>query len=288
MVKIFKYPFLISMVIILTGCYALRGAPDSPRPSNEALKDPAYLILPADMHKYNGASDPEKQKLIRNEIIDERILEIDYQFGEFEITLWKQGVGLGIGTDWVQLVLAGLTATVGSGSTKVVFGAAQAAVVGGKASFDKNAYMEKTLPVLMAQMVAERETIRAEIEEHKQHPVSEYNIYGAQCDLRRFIRSGSIPGVIKAIAQNAGEKTKKAEEDIKTITGKYLRDDAGDKLRAFWKPDGKTVNVDNAKKLNDWMEAHGLKTGPGYIPTFFGNPELADLRVRAVRDLIKE
>lgn len=288
MKKVLRYLILIAFVITTAGCVALRGAPDAPRTTSVAQSDPAYLVSPDDLKKYRDEADAEKKKNIRNEIVDERILEVDHQFGEFEIELWRQGIGSGIGTDWVQLVIAGLTATVGGGSTKAALGASQAAVVGAKASFDKNAYMEKTLPVLMAQMVAERETIRAEIEQNKQRSVIQYNLYGALSDLRRYIRAGTIPGVIQAIVQEAGAKAKKADEEIKNVrTAKYVKDDAGERLRGFWKPDGKTIDESNQTKLMQWMKDNGLSTGPGEITMFLRDEAKSDLRVRAVRELLQ-
>jgi hypothetical protein len=288
MKNISGYFALIAFLISMAGCASIRGAPNAPRTTSVAQSDPAYLVSPDDLKKYRDETDPEKKRIIRNDILDERVLEVDHQFGEFEIELWRQGIGSGIATDWTQLAIAGLTATVGAGTTKVAFGASQAAVVGAKASFDKNAYMEKTLPVLMAQMVAERETIRAEIEQNKQKTVMQYSLYAALSDLRRYIRAGSIPGVIQAIAQEAGAKAKKADDEIKNIRmGKYVKDDAGERLLKFWKPDGKNINKSNQEKLVKWLKENGQPTGPGDITMFLRDEAKSDLRVRAVRELLQ-
>jgi len=288
MKKISGFLVLVAFAITMAGCVALRGAPDAPRSTIVAQSDPTYLVSPDDLKKYTAETDAEKKKNIRNEILDERISEIDHQFGDFEIELWRQGIGSGLATDWVQLVIAGLTATVGGGSTKAALGASQAAVVGAKASFDKNAYMEKTLPVLMAQMVAERETIRAAIEQSRQRSVVEYSLYSGLSDLRRYIRAGTIPGVIQAIAQEAGAKAKKADEEIKDVrTARYVKDDAGERLRKFWKPDGKNPDESNQTILTQWMKKNGLSVEQGDITMFLRDGAKSDLRVRAVRELLQ-
>lgn len=273
---------------VLAGCTAIRGMPEPPRPTNVAQSDPTYLVDPAVLKAYQGETDQEKKKVLRNEITDERVLEIDHQFHEYEMELWRQGVGTGIGTDWVQLAVAGATATVGGESLKAALGAVSTGLVGAKASFDKNAFMERTLSAVMAQMVGERESVRANIERNKQLPVVEYTLFASLSDLKQLIRAGTIPGGIQTIAEDAGQKAAKADADIKDVrTGKFIRDDAGDRLRAFWKPDGKSIDTNNENRLKNWMTTNGLSAGPGDITMFLRDSAKADLRVRAVRELLQ-
>ena len=254
-----------------------------------ALEDPAYLVEPATLKKYREENDPANKKIIRNEIIDERILEIDSQFGKYELALGQQGVGAGIGTDWVQLGLSAATATVGGEALKAALGAVSTGITGAKASFDKNAFFDKTLLAVLAQMAAEREKIRASIERSKQLSVADYTLFAALSDLRRFITAGTIPGGIQTVAADAGAKASTAEKDIKDIrTARFIKDDAGDRLRAFWKPDGTTIDQTNEGLLKKWMRKSGLATDPGDITLFLRDEGMADLRARAVRELLQK
>lgn len=133
------YRFLAIGLIALSfsGCAAIKAMPDPPRTPKEVQADPAYLVAPESLKAYLAETDPNKKKIMRDEIIDERMLEIDQQFNNYEMELWRQGVGLGIGTDWAQLAISGLTATVGGVATKAALGAVQAGIVGAKASLDK-------------------------------------------------------------------------------------------------------------------------------------------------------
>jgi len=288
MKAIARHSLFIVALIALASCTALRGAPDMPRPRAQAQADAEYLVDPATLAKYSGENDLEKRRLLRNEIIDERMLEMDTQFEKFELTLWQQGVGAGIGTDWVQLAVSGATATAGGAATKSILGAVSAFITGAKASFDKNAFVEKTLAAVLAQMVGEREKIRAAIEQNKQLSVSDYTLFAALSDLRKFMRAGTIPGSLQSIAVDAGQKAAKADDDIKGIrTGAFIKDDAGDRLRAFWKPDGTNIDPANEKRLKEWMQKNSLATGPGDITLFLRDKAMADLRVRAVRELLE-
>jgi len=282
-----KITFLISLSLILTACATIRGGPETPRPPTEAASDPIYLIDKETLGAYDKITDPDNRKAKRNEIIDERILEIDNQFSAYETDLWREGIGAGIGTDWLQLTLSGLTATVGGEAFKSAVGAASTGILGAKSSFDKRVYFEKTIPAIMAQMVAEREKILAVIEANKQRSVTEYTLFAALSDLNNYYRAGTLPGAIQVIAIDAGAKEARAEQEIKNIrAARYIKDDAGDRLREFWKPDGKNIDKTNEKLLKDWMQKNGLSTGAGDITLFLRSDEMADLRVRAVRELL--
>ena len=277
---------LMPLVVGLIGCVGVRGFPQPPRTSTAAPPDPDYLLGQEALKRYGEEEDVATKKILRNEIIDARMEEIDLKFGDFERELFKQDVGFGIGTDWVVLGLTATAAVVGGADTKAALAAAAAAVVGAQAAFDKRALFDKTLPVLMAQMVAQRETIRTSIRTSEELPVESYSLYSGLSDLQRFEFAGSIPGSLQSIAEDAGQKTKTAADDLKNLRqGKYLKSNDGDLLEKYWKPDGKTIDATNEAKLKDWMKTQGLETGSGAITMFINSGALQDLRKQAVQFL---
>jgi hypothetical protein len=71
----------------------------------------------------------------------------------------------------------------------------------------------------MAQMVAQRETIRTGIRRNEINlSVSDYTIYAAQSDLQNFEYAGTIPGALQSIAADAGQKANTASIDQKNLT----------------------------------------------------------------------
>ncbi len=283
-------PFVIILIllqILFAGCSAaIRGYPEPPRVSTAQHPDPDYLLGRDALNKYHNETDPVNKKILRNEIIDARMEEIDKKFGEFEMALHKQGVGYGIGTDWILLAIAGATATIGSKGTKAALGAVTTGIVGAKASFDKNALFDKALPSIITQMVAQRETMRAVIRKSQEYPVETYSIYSALSDLRRFNRAGSIPGAIQSISEDAGQKATTARQELKDIRiAKYVKSTTGDLLRKFWKPDGNKINTTNEQNLKAWMQKNGIATTPGSITMFLRSDILEKPRIQAVKEL---
>ena len=270
-------------VLLVSSCATVRGFPDPPPVSTQVYPEPSYLLGDDAVGRYNAEPDPGKKALLRNEIIDARMAAIDAKFWDYERSLYKQDIGIGVGTDWVVLAITGATSAVGSASTKSALGAAATAIVGGQAAFDKRALFDKTLPALMAQMVAERESARATIRAHERLAVAEYTWFAADSELQAFAYAGSIPGAIASVAQDAGAKTANAIQELRE--GTFTKTPAGDAIRAYWKPDGTHIDVEHQSALKDWMKDNGLDTGPGSITMFLRSAELESLRIKAVKEL---
>lgn len=71
-------------------------------------------------------------------------------FTAYEREILREDIGSGVASDWTVLALTATTTVVGAASAKTALGASSTAVVGGTASFDKRALLQKTLPALLA------------------------------------------------------------------------------------------------------------------------------------------
>ena len=67
--------------------------------------------------------------------------------------------------------------------------------------------------------------------------------------------------------------------------GRYLRDAATDRLRA-WRQPGGVVDADRDAALRAWMGRHGLKDGAGDVTMFLFGEHFAALRAQAAADLV--
>lgn len=76
---------------------------------------------------------------------------------------------------------------------------------------------------------------------------------------------------------------RKAQQDFKALQGNYIADDAGDRLRCFWKPDGTKPDPNNTKALQDWMKLNNV--GSPSITFFLRSDGFTELRKKAVTDL---
>ena len=272
----------------LGGCTAaLQGFPDrltDPMGDLDSLKP--YLGV-AKVNEYVEQTELATRLRLRNDIVNARIHAIDVSFGKFEEELYQQGIGVGIGTDWVVLALGGAISTVGGEATKAALGAVSSGVVGAKASFDKHALLEKSVPVIMAQMVASRKAMLLTLRTGLARADVEYSLFQALGDLEGYYRAGTIPGSLAEIAEGAGSKAASAEEGLQqVVSGSFAEDLAGATLYRYLGWDGEQkqfLNADNVKNLQDWLNDNDLNDV--FIPTFLSADTLSEARVKAVEDL---
>ncbi len=83
------------------------------------------------------------------------------------------------------------------------------------------------------------------------------------------------------------QETRKLRAAVKleeTLKGSYLKDIAGDRLRKFWKPDGKTINKENESKIEGWIKQN-LESQVSII-SFIRSRTFREERAKAVKELI--
>lgn len=281
-----KQILLFLCVITFGGCSTvMKGSPERPVSVTNDLKATDFAFDETEIEKYRNANGDAK-KILRNEIIDARIRAYDIKFGQFEQNLYRFGIGTGIGTDWTSLIISGLVATTGGEATKSALGAANTALIGAKGSVDKQLFLEKSLPAISAQMIAQRTSVLVNIREGLSREVVDYSLFQGLSDLEQYRRAGTLMGALNGIVKTAGDETQANEEEISNIIKrKYVRDTASDSLLGFWKPN-KVLNPQNEQKIKNWMKLKGLDTSKSwFIGQFVAEPQFADLRVEAVNYL---
>lgn len=278
-------PIFLVILLSLSACGGFRAFPEAPFESTGQLESTKFAFLPETYKKYYEASGTEKLNL-RNQIINAQVRAYDIRFQEYEQSLFELGIGLGVGTDWATLALAGLTATVGGTSTKAAFGAVTAGITGAKGAVDKHLFMEKTLPVIMTEIANQRSAVLLQLRAGlTETDVNKYSLDHGLSDLQRYARAGSIASALTTIAANSGSQLNANIEALNQLTTfSYRKDAAGEKLRAFWKPNG-SVDANNASRIKQAMANLGLATGPGRLANFVNGAEFASLRLEVVKVL---
>jgi len=248
-----------------------------------AQADPQYLIDAERLKAYQDASPTEKV-VLRNVYIDERVLEIDYQFNIFLMELWRENTGMDLALDVADLHTGVLTALVGSASTKAALGAVSASITGTRLAYQKRVLSDAVLPALITKMLAEREKARLLLEKNKRHDAGRYSVYAAMRDLWAYYRAGTMLGAILAITEDAGADAVEAQTEMQRIL-EYERDKASDLLHDFLFEDDE-YNADHAAQLLDWMRNNEVQADrESDITMFIYGAGFQEKRWQAVRDL---
>lgn len=210
---------LLIAALTVGGCAAaLKGFPERVKDLDEELATLEPFMSANVIQQYERATGDDK-KLIRDEYVNARISAINLHFGEFEKALFREGVGAGIGTDWIKLALGGAGALYAGASQAL--SAATAGIEGAKASFDKQAFFENTITTLFAAMDANRKTVLVKIRQGLGQPVANYPLTHAMSDLEDYYIAGTIPGALISINADSGAKGEKAD---KVLTATFATD----------------------------------------------------------------
>jgi len=251
------------LVIILAVGSACRSTrkPGFPRQSFDEAKLVRQLEdefdLPAKItdfykKKQEGVSDTELRSL-RNEVVLFRVALINLNYNQFVASFSLNKQIIDTTADLADFGVDLAATAVGSASTKTVLSSISAGISGSRVSIDKNFFYEKTVPVLVSTMNAERKKALAPILIGQNKSLNDYPIVQAISDLDAYYLAGTFLGALQSIQADAGEKESIAEDKLNKIRSTNFMDDKwGESIRLFWQP----VNAGNQKKLLDWIKEH--------------------------------
>lgn len=278
------------LLLALGACSPIRGYPADPEDTTATLSAlQAYFAVEKDaQYSQLPAGSPQRLNL-RNEIVLNRIRAYDIEFDDFEKRLNGDANSLTVGGDLVLLILNGLGATTGAASTKAALAAASAGVIGAQAAIDKDLYYQKTLPALLAQMEANRTTVKLTILTGLNLDDSKYPLVRAELDLDALKRAGGIPASIQNITQKAVDQTAESQQKIEDLrSAPFNQLPSTKRLMAWLFPNGqKTPDVNNLNKLQGWINKQPAPLS-NFAPAAFASnagPDLEAARQKAITDL---
>lgn len=197
------------------GCVALGGCA-----SFDGIQEPVMasdVAVQTAVGSYGLATTLERieretdKKAYRNRVISIWLLAIDTRYDAFRRDLSRGRKGANVGLDMLTLGLTSAGAIWDGAASEL---SALATGVGGtRASLDRELYFEKTLPVLISYMDAERLSLRGAIMEGMAKPIGDYPLEQGFSDLWRYQSAGSLDRAIGKAAEGAAEQVAEAEYD---------------------------------------------------------------------------
>ena len=200
--------------LALGGCASIGGFPKPAFDQKNTAAELAPYLSPTIVADYsNNLKCPNKVEC-RNNILDARMRAVDMTFGNYERALYREGIGIGIGTDWVTLALNAVGSVTKASKP---LAAAAGAITGARSSYEKQALYNLTLPVMMAQMSAKRKDMLARIRQGETQSVAAYSLFQGLNDVDSYEAAGTMPGAVADMATNAGVQSKQADQKLDAI-----------------------------------------------------------------------
>jgi hypothetical protein len=212
------------MATLLSGC----GTPGCPRQSynkkNQIRQLEKEFEKPNLITQYYALTNATEaiKRAERDKIITGRITLINLNYNQFVARFSVRKESLDFGTEVTELGLNLATTAAGGAETKTILGAVASGVTGSKLAIDKNFFFEKTVPVLITSMNAERKTALLPIMVGIGKSTDEYPLTQALSDLDTYYFAGTFVGALQAIQADAGAKEKQATLNITNIRNKQF------------------------------------------------------------------
>lgn len=247
----------VAILALISGCSGMSkpGFPDQSVDDTQLIAELERLFATGNeiTDYYDANKTPVAQRTTkRNEIVGGRMTLMDLHYNRFlqRISLNKQT--LDTVTDIIELGVNLAIPLVGGAGTKDILGVVSAGITGTKLTIDKNFFFEKTVPVLVSEMNAQRKQARVPIMEGLGRPAGEYPLEQALVDLNNYYFAGTFIGALQSIQAQAGETEKAADKELKSIVeARYASTDRDlrDRINNWLSSDPA-----NVKALNSWLQ----------------------------------
>ncbi|MEW6417520.1 MAG: hypothetical protein AB1480_05285 [Nitrospirota bacterium] len=275
-----KLLLLFCLLLFAAGCSTMQGYPDRSDNYESELSALSEYFKPETISECIKKTSENEKRLCRDNIVHARIRAIDINFNSFQQAATKEHIQLNVGFDWAVLGLGGAGAVIDNSNTQAILAAISGGLTGAKGSIDKNVYFEKTMPVLLAKMIALRKSVLATIYKGLSLDTTEYPLIRALNDIDDYYNAGTIPGAVIGITATSGATIEKAEKEIKEVlVGKYVKTEEGPRIETFWKAD-----KNNEARLNEWISKNIEPPFPS-IPLFIYSDKYHQERKKAIDEL---
>jgi hypothetical protein len=206
---------------LLAGCAAFSGYPTNYQ-DNTAVITADQPYLSADVRTRENSSDAKDRgdltpQQYRDAVVYRRIEVIDINYYDFEAKLVGTYDALSLGADLTTLVLNGIGATTGSLTTAAALAAASAGVIGANAAVNTDIFYRKTIPALVAQMRASRQTALVTIKTGLKKAVADYSLDEALGDINTYYVAGTLPSAIAQVTSKAGAELSAADAQLAAL-----------------------------------------------------------------------
>ncbi len=211
----------------LGGCGVRMAAPAYDREAivrgldeHESLKLDRLI---AEYHAMDDALDEEehaaKKQRIRDAVIDVGMLRIDHDFAVQVESLTRFRSAFDTGADLGTLAASTAATLVTPAGTKSALSALAGSIAATRLSVDRNVFYDRSVPMLVQQMRADRELAAADLLWGATLGVDEYPLAAALRDLDRYAFAGTIDGAIAGLQEAAAENQRRARRVSRQLRG---------------------------------------------------------------------
>jgi hypothetical protein len=164
----------------------------------------------------DGDDTPEVVRGLRDKIVYGIMQEIDDSYGQFTRQLFAGKADVGVTGDTLVLGLTAASTIATHTPTKTLLSALGTAITGVNLSVDKNYFAQQTFQSIAVAMTTRRDKARTAITQNlSAKDAEDYPLEAAKRDLVAYFYSGTLPGGLQELQEEAASAAKQQGEDPK-------------------------------------------------------------------------
>lgn len=157
----------------------------------------------------------------RNAIIQARLSEIDILYYRYENRITNEIRTNNYGANVVQMALGGAGALT-TGDVSRTLSAVSAFATGVKVSYDRDLLLDQSMQAFIAQMRANRASIKSKIVSRMSADAGSYTLQAAVSDLAEYQQAGTLAAGLSGITQSAQVQEQFASSELKTVENRVI------------------------------------------------------------------
>lgn len=213
-----RYPILagLTIVLMLNGCASFSGSPEPIIAANDEINELKSSFSSEEVLKYfEPEATPETRLALRNKIVSARLYAIDMRFAEYTQILAQELRNGAFGTNLFSIALSGAGTIITQGTTSRILSGIDSAVKSGRQTFDREVLVDKTLPILLTQMNADRKRIATQIWTGlATSSDADYSLPLALSQLGDYYQAGTMAGALSSVGESAAQMSINESKDF--------------------------------------------------------------------------
>ena len=197
---------------------AEKATKEAEKAQKEAAEAKAAAKKPTKEEEEATAKDTKRG--LRDQFISQRLTLINIQYIKFIRKFAVNKAQLDTAADMLVIGVNLAGTLVGSAATKGILAAISGGTSASRTSINKNFFHEKTVPVLVTAMNAERKKALVPIFVGIGKSIDEYPFARALSDLHLYYQAGTFIGALQSIQKDSGAKEKQADRDLTFVRNK--------------------------------------------------------------------
>jgi hypothetical protein len=211
-----KNMFAAICLSLLCACASVPGYPKRIQTTAAQLTELGTYFTIEKSQEYDAATNGDKW-VLRDQILNARILAIDLNFHNFEQAVAGENVRANLYSDIAVITAGTAGALVPAASTARLLSALAAGITGARGAVNKDVFFDKTLQVLLVQMQSSRKEVLTKLVTGMSQSPEIYSLMQGLIDIEDYYDAGTIPGALQAISVQAGVSAQSSAAQLKAL-----------------------------------------------------------------------